>query len=319
MENSMNYYIGIDLGGTNIKAGVVGETGKNYPTYSEKTCCKEGVAGVAKCMVKAAHGALELAGLSLDDIVDVGIGSPGTVDGETGNIIYANNLGFYNAPLGKLVSDGIGKPVRVANDANAAAYGEYIAGAGKGSKSMVMITLGTGVGGGVIIDGKMLTGFNGAGGELGHMVIKAGGRKCTCGRKGCFEAYSSANALKARTKDAMELDTESLLWKLCSGDPENITGEIPFDAMRAGDETAREVVEEYLRYLSIGLTNIVNIFQPEILCIGGGVCHEGDALINPIIKRIEREGYSRYCEKKPQLVLAKLGNNAGVIGAALMK
>ena len=315
----MNYYIGIDLGGTNIKAGIVDENGKKFPTYSQKTCCADGVEGVAKDMAEAARGALEIAGVTLDDIVDVGIGAPGTVDGETGNIIYANNLGFFNAPLGSLVSKEIGKPVRIANDANAAAYGEYIAGAGKNSKSMVMITLGTGVGGGVIIDGKMLTGFNGAGGELGHMVIKAGGRKCTCGRKGCFEAYSSANALKARAKDAMELDTESLLWEHCDGNADNMTGEIPFDAMREGDETAREVVEEYLRYLSIGLTNIVNIFQPEILCIGGGVCHEGDALINPIIKRIAREGYSRYCENKPKLVLAELGNNAGIIGAALMK
>ncbi|MGN0589729.1 MAG: ROK family protein, partial [Ruminiclostridium sp.] len=189
---------------------------------------------------------------------------------------------------------------------------------GKGYKNVVVITLGTGVGGGIITDGKIYTGFNFCGGELGHTVIEYNGRQCGCGRKGCFEAYSSATALINFTKEAMEADKNTKMWEIAGGKIENVDGKTAFDGFRAGDKTATEVVNTYINYLGCGLTNVVNIFQPEMLLIGGGICKEGENLTKPLIEYIARESYCIDPNSSTKLDICKLGNDAGIIGAAYL-
>ena len=232
-------------------------------------------------------------------------------------MLYSSNLGFRNTHLGAMLKEKLGKEIYVENDANAAAYGEYLAGGGKGYENVVVITLGTGVGGGVIIDGKIYTGFNFCGAELGHTVIEYNGRPCTCGRKGCFEAYSSATALITATKKAMEEHKDSKMWEI-AGSLDNVDGKTAFDGMRADDTTAKQVIDEFIRYLGCGLTNMVNIFQPEILLIGGGLCKEGDNLVKPLKEIIANDCYCIDEKLLPKLGICKLGNGAGIIGAAFL-
>ena len=310
------YRLGIDLGGTNIVAGVVDEDYKILAKASCKTLAPRSSDAIADDMAKVTLEAIKKAGLTLDDISGFGIGTPGSVEALSGTVIYANNLEFYNVPLADLMFERIGKKFFVANDADSAAYGEYIAGAGKGANDFVMITLGTGVGGGVILDGKIRSGFNGAGGELGHTVIAMNGEACTCGRDGCFEAYASATALIRQTKQAMSRYSDSVMWELCGNDKNKVNGITAFDAMRKGDTAGKIVVNNYIGYLALGVTNFINIFQPEIFCIGGGISKEGDTIIKPLTDLVTRDNYTRFIDKKTQIKAAMLGNDAGVIGAA---
>ncbi|CDE29848.1 glucokinase ROK family [Ruminococcus sp. CAG:403] len=211
------------------------------------------------------------------------------------------------------LEEALGRPAFIENDANAAAYGEYVAGAAKGAKHAVCITLGTGVGGGIIIDGKIYCGSNFGGAEIGHTVIDVNGPMCSCGRKGCFEVFSSATGLIRMTKEALAAHPESAM-----KDEERITGRTAFNYMRAGDETAKQVVDDYIRYLAAGITNTINIFQPDVLCIGGGVCNEGDPLLLPMKEIVKKEVYTRNSPKNTEIVIAKLGNDAGIIGAAFL-
>lgn len=312
------YYLGVDLGGTNIAAGIVDKTHKLIAKTSRKTHVPCSDDEICAQLASAAEETLEKAGLTSDDISYIGIGSPGTVNRDTGVIEYSNNLKFKHLPLQKLLEDRLGKKVILENDANAAAYGEYKAGALRGAKNAVAITLGTGIGGGVIIDGKILAGSNFAGGELGHIVIEAKGRLCTCGRRGCWEAYASATGLIRTTQEAMEKDRSSALWTVAHGDLKNVDGRTAFQAMREGDAAGKAVVEEYIYYLACGVTNIINIFQPDILCIGGGVSNEGDPLMLPLKELVANEVYSRYSAKQTVICRAELGNDAGIVGAALL-
>lgn len=314
----MKYYVGIDLGGTNIVAGVVDENYNIIHKASVKTNRPRPEKEIADDMAKVALQAIAEANLTVDDVEWIGIGTPGIANSKEGIIEYSCNLGFDNTPMVKYIQEHINKPVYVENDANAAAYGEYVAGAGKGHNSLVCITLGTGVGGGVVTDGKILTGFNFAGAELGHMVIEADGVQCSCGRKGCFEAYSSATGLIRMTKEAMEKDKDSSMWDLVRERNNKVSARISYDAMRMGDKSATEVVDKFTKYLATGLTNVINIFQPEVLCIGGGVCNEGDALLNPVKELVAKEVYTRNSPKNTEIVIAKLGNDAGIIGAAFL-
>lgn len=314
----MKYYVGIDLGGTNIVAGVVDENYNIIHKASVKTNRPRPEKEIADDMAKVALQAIAEANLTVDDVEWIGIGTPGIANSKDGIIEYSCNLGFDNTPMVKYIQEHINKPVYVENDANAAAYGEYVAGAGKGHNSLVCITLGTGVGGGVVTDGKILTGFNFAGAELGHMVIEADGVQCSCGRKGCFEAYSSATGLIRMTKEAMEKDKDSSMWDLVRERNNKVSARISYDAMRMGDKSATEVVDKFTKYLATGLTNVINIFQPEVLCIGGGVCNEGDALLNPVKELVAEEVYTRNSPKNTEIVIAKLGNDAGIIGAAFL-
>ena len=313
----MKYYIGIDLGGTNIKAGVVSEDFEIVSKTSCKTNLPRPAEEICADMAKVALEAVEKAGLSLDQIESVGIGTPGTANSETGIIEYSNNLGFLNFPVVKLMREKIDKPCYVENDANASAYGEFVAGAAKGANDAVCITLGTGVGGGIIINKKIYSGFNFAGAEIGHTVIDPNGPECTCGRKGCFEVFSSATGLVRMTREAMLADKSSVMWQM-NDEEGKVSARTAFNAMRAGDKAGKEVVDKYIRYLACGITNTINIFQPDILCIGGGVCNEGDPLLLPLKEIVAKEVYTKNSKKNTEIVIAKLGNDAGIIGAAFL-
>ncbi len=314
----MKYYIGIDLGGTNIVAGVVDENYKIVSKASTKTNLPRPEKEIADDMVKVSLEAVKTAGITIDDIQWVGVGTPGIANSEKGIIEYSCNLGFNNTPMKKYIQESIDKPVYIENDANAAAYGEFVAGAAKGAENAVCITLGTGVGGGIVIDGKIYSGSNFAGAEIGHMVIDAEGPMCSCGRKGCFEVFSSATGLIRMTNEAMEADKETVMHKITAERNGKVSARTSFDAMRKGDKTAKEVVDKFIKYLAVGITNTINIFQPDILCIGGGVCNEGDTLLLPVKELVKKEVYTKNSPKNTEIVIAKLGNDAGIIGAAFL-
>lgn len=314
------YYIGIDLGGTNIACGIVDVNGRLLLKKSCKTGPSRPAEEIMTDMTKLVDEVIAESGFEKDKIAFLGVAAPGIANSDSGVIEYSCNLpSFLNF---NIVEDlkkrtGIAK-VGLENDANCAAKGEAEAGAAKGCKSSVFITLGTGVGGGVILDGKVFHGFNFAGAELGHVVIEADGVPCSCGRKGCWESYSSATALCRMTEEEMNENPESLMWKIVREGKGYVNGRTVFDALRLGDESAKKVLEKFTRYLAIGITNMVNIFQPEILSVGGGISAEGETLLAPVREILEREQYSRNCVRKTVLKKAELGNDAGIIGAALL-
>lgn len=316
------YRIGIDLGGTNIAAGLVNEEMQlvrkmSVPTGADRApeCIVDDIAALCSELTAAE-------GLTAADIASVGIASPGIANHDTGVVEYANNLPFRKFPIADLLRERFPVArIRIENDANAAAWGEAVAGAAKGSSNSIMITLGTGVGGGIIIDNKVISGFNYAGGELGHIVICADGRPCSCGRKGCWEAYSSATALIRMTTEKIaecEASGRPTRMKELAEQKGKVSGRTAYDAMRLGDEAAKEVVDQYVHYLAVGLTNIVNIFQPEIISLGGGISNEGSTLLDPLIPMIHREQYGQGIVKSTEIRIARLGNDAGIIGAAML-
>ena len=314
------YRVGIDLGGTNIVAGVVDDEFKIIAKAECKTAVPRPEGDICDSMTEVALKAIEKAKLKLDDIECIGIGVPGAVNPKTGVIEYSANLFFHNWEVVKMMEERIDKKIKIENDANAAAYGEFLAGSAKGTKNAVVITLGTGVGGGIIINGKIYSGSNYAGAELGHMVIVKDGKECGCGRKGCWEAYASATGLISLTKETMlcEKPDFSYMLKLCEGDINKANGLTAFDAMRAGDPAGKAVVEEYISYLACGLVNVINIFQPDVLSIGGGISKEGETLLAPLRSIIERERYTKHNDKQTVVCCATLGNDAGIIGAAML-
>lgn len=313
----MANYVGIDLGGTNIKAGVVTDEGKLLNKVTCKTNADRPMEDIIHDMGRLAADAVKDAGLEVSDIEAIGIGSPGTPDNDEGLLVYSNNLPFVMAPMRKLIREVIDLPVYIDNDANCAAMAEAVAGAAKGARDSVTITLGTGVGAGVIVDGKIYSGFNQAGSEFGHTVLVSGGIECPCGRKGCFEQYASASALARMTREAAEKNPDSLLNKVYEQQGE-WNAQIAFIAMRDGDETAKEVVDTYTSYLADGLANAINAFMPEVLVVGGGVCNEGDPLLIPMREKTMSRPYFGPGVKKTRIELAQMGNDAGIVGAAMM-
>ncbi len=313
------YKIGVDLGGTNIAVGVINDKYEIIGRGKTKTNMPRPAKEIFDDIVKCIFQAVENANIDMSEVESIGIGTPGSCDQENGVIIYANNLDFYNVPAVEYVNEKIpGVKVHIENDANCAALGEALAGSGIGKESFIAITLGTGVGSGIVLDGKILTGCNGAGGELGHVVIKFDGEECNCGRVGCWERYASATALVNQTKAAMLEHKESKMWELCGGDIEKAGGRTAFDAMRAGDIIGTQVVDNYIKYVAVGTVNVINGFQPEMLCFGGGICNEGDTLLNPIREYVAKWRYSKQQEKQTEICRATLGNDAGIIGAALV-
>ncbi len=312
------YNIGIDLGGTNIKVGLVDENYNIVQKATAKTNLPRPADSICGTIVELIWQCLNAAKVTIGEVNSIGIGTPGVANRNSGIVLYSCNLDFHNTDLRTLLKQRLDKPIFVENDANAAAFGEVLAGAGKGYSDVVVVTLGTGVGGGIIIGGKIYTGFNFCGAELGHTVIEFNGRQCGCGRKGCFEAYSSATALINMTKEAMEAHKESAMWGLVGGDIEKVDGKTAFDGMRANDEAAKGVVNMYIEYLGCGLTNIVNTFQPEVLLIGGGICKEGENLTKPLYEIICRDMYCVDEKQSTKLDVCKLGNDAGIIGAAFL-
>lgn len=317
MVVNMKHYLGIDIGGTNISAGVVDESYAMLSKEKVKTLNERPYSDVLSDIIKAANAAVHAAGITFDEVECVGVGCPGTCNRETGCVEYANNLHWENVPLAADLEKALGKRTYFDNDANVAAYGEYLAGAAKGAKNAVVITLGTGVGAGIIINGEIYSGSNFAGAEIGHTVIVFDGAQCSCGRKGCFEAYSSATGLIRMTKEAVVRNPSSLIKELAEADGK-YSARTAFNAAKLHDETGIEVVDSYIKHLACGIANTINVFQPDILCIGGGVCNEGDNLLLPLKKLVAENIYSKNSTKNTEIVICSLGNNAGIIGAAML-
>ena len=314
------YRIGIDLGGTNIAVGIVNEAFEIVCKASIPTGAERPADEIAADMAALCHSVCEQAGIDPSEIASVGIASPGIANHDEGVIEYCCNIPSFNKfAICDAVKAGFPVPhVFVENDANAAAWGEVVAGSAKGTKDSIMITLGTGVGGGIIIDGKVISGFNYAGAELGHIVIEVDGAQCGCGRKGCWEAYSSATALIRMTKEKLE-ECESAGRKTLMTDiVEKVSGRTAFDAKRSGDEAGAEVVAKYVHYLAQGITNIINIFQPEVLSIGGGISGEGDYLLDMVVPLVRAEVYGQGIVKGTDIRIATLRNDAGIIGGAVL-
>ena len=309
------YYVGIDLGGTNVAAGIVDGEGRLLAKAS--ILCPRGAEPIADAIAQAARLAAEKAGVEVSQARSIGLASPGNIDPEGGVVFHAYNLELDHAPLADLVSRRLGLPTLLENDANAAALGEFVAGAGMGRKSLVAVTLGTGVGSGAVLEGKLYTGFNYSGMEAGHTVIHRGGRACTCGRKGCWEAYASATGLIRSTREAMEANPHSGLWRLAPT-LDQVNGKTPFDAAQAGDNLAQAVLDEYIEDLACGLANLINLLQPEVLCIGGGICAQGENLLAPLRSALDREEFTHDSSRRTKLCVAQLGNDAGIIGGAMV-
>ena len=307
-------YIGIDLGGTNIAAGIVDESGKIICKESLPTLRERGNDAIVADMARICEILVEKSGLLMSDIKAVGIGCPGTVDNERGVVVYSNNIVMEDYPLVAKFREYIDLPVNIENDANAAAFGEYISTASD-KKSFVLITLGTGVGGGIILDGKLWRGFNGAGAELGHTSIVMNGAPCTCGRRGCFEAYASVTALISQTKSAMAENPDSLMNKIAAENGK-VNGRTSFDCARMGDSAAIAVRDKYIEYIAEGVVNIINTLQPEVFVIGGGISREGDTILTPLKQIVYKNDFNKYMPKT-EIRMAKLFGDAGIVGAAL--
>ena len=309
------YYIGIVLGGTNIAAGIVTEEGKIVVKDSVPTLSERPTDEIVTDMANLSKKLVQSIGIEMNEIKGIGIGCPGTIDFETGEIVYSNNIKINHYPLADKFKEHIPLPVKVDNDANCAALGEYKIN-GHCASVFALVTLGTGVGGGVIINGKVFRGFNGAAGELGHMTIVSGGKMCTCGKEGCLESYASATALISQTKDALETHKDTIMHGIVKKEGK-ISGRTAFEAAKQGDEVAKKVVSNYERYLADGIVSIENIFQSEIIAIGGGISKEGDYLIEPIREYVYNTGFNKHMTKT-KIVAAQLFNDAGIIGAAML-
>ena len=308
------YYIGIDVGGTSVKLGLFDNQNNlisrlNFPTKTIEFLVEDIIVNINKIFKDNQKDIGELKG--------IGIGFPGHVDGESGVVVYSNNLVAHNFPIVEKIREKINVPIRISNDANVAAFGEFTFGIGKNFNNIVFVTLGTGVGGGIIIDGKILEGKNGAGAEIGHMVISTNGQLCSCGRRGCFETYSSARALVTDARVAMGNNPTSKLWKAVS-DPSQLNGEIFFDVLLKGDKVANIVFENYIENLAEGLTNLANIFRPDAIILGGGISYRGDALMEPLQQRLAKMIYGGQWNARVELMISELKNDAGIYGAYAM-
>lgn len=313
----MMYRIGIDLGGTNIAAGLVNGEKRIVDSVSVKTNAPRSVAAVIEDMAALVDALVERNGLRREDIASVGVGVPCTANEENGHLEDANNLGWDDEPFLPLLAEKLELPVFFGNDANTAAWGEYLCG-GYEEDSFLMVTIGTGIGGGIILGGRLWAGINGAAGEFGHLSLNFDGILCNCGRRGCFEAYASANALAEQARAAMSERADTVLWKLCGGESACVEAKTVFDGAAAGDELSLAVLDRYTDYLAEGITSIINIFQPAYLCIGGGVSRAGDALLLPVREKVKKLRYSQNSKRNTEIIPAKLHNDAGIIGAALL-
>ncbi|MDR2558211.1 MAG: ROK family protein [Oscillospiraceae bacterium] len=307
------YYIGVDIGGTNISAGAVSESGELLFKKSVKTGKERDYEDILKDIIALVN---EIKNEGSDGAKSIGLGCPGSCNKNTGTVEFSGNLNWHNVPLAADVQRAAELPAFLENDANAAAYGEFVSGAAKGLNSAVIITLGTGVGAGIIIDKKVFCGENFAGGEIGHNVISVDGPPCTCGRSGCFEVFSSATGLIRMTDEIMQKNPNSAMHSITE-EMGKISARTAFIAAKQGDEAGKKVVDDYIKYLACGIANVINTFQPDCLCIGGGVCNEGDYLLVPLRELVAREIYTRNSAKNTEIFTCKLGNDAGIIGAAL--
>lgn len=312
MANSKKYYVGIDIGGTFIKGGVVTEKGEIIYSNKIKTEVEKGNDKIVENINTLINMLLEKSNTNKQNVVGVGIGVPGTIDSEKGIVVCAHNLKFYNFEIVDKLKVLSKLEVKIENDANLALIGETMFGAAKGCSEVVMITLGTGVGGGAIVKGKLLEGNKSAGAEFGHSVLVVDGNQCSCGRKGCFEAYSSATALINKTKELMEQNKNSKMWEV--GSIKNVDGETVFKYVKT-DETAQQVLNWYLKYLACGVVNYANVFRPQVFVVGGGIANQGEVIIKPLNDYMKKDLFASGMSPDVKVVAATLGNNAGVLGS----
>lgn len=310
-------YIGIDLGGTSIKAGVVDENGKIIAKASLPTLVERGAEAVVKDMSKLCFMALEKAGFTMDDVKSIGIGLPGIQDPRTGIVPFCTNLHWHQVPVIEWMSRDINKPIFIDNDATVAGLAESVAGVSASCKNSVFITLGTGVGGGIVLNGKVYAGSHGVGSELGHMITVIDGEQCTCGNKGCWERYASATALIRMGREACEKHPECAISTYVDGKLDDITAKHVIDAAKAGDEFAKEVFDKYVYYLCAGLVGIINFIDPEMIVLGGGVSHAGEFLLDAVRAKLPEMVFYKTMPYT-KIELATLGNDAGIIGAAML-
>lgn len=308
--------IGIDIGGMSIKGAAVDSNGRVYEKFSMPFIKGEPGEETIRKLAETVKEYIAANGLE-NKIAGIGLGSPGTLDIKNGVVNYANNLGWENLHVADIFHEILPYPVRLTNDANAASLGEAKFGAGKSYDNIIMLTLGTGVGGGIIINGKLYEGNEGKGAELGHSVIVVDGEQCTCGRKGCLETYASATALIRETKKAMHTNRRSLMWKICP-DIDLVGGKVPFEAAKQGDKVAIDVLDNYIKYLGEGILNFCNIFRPNVVVLSGGIANAGDYLFDRVNKYIADRNYGYKMTPEVKVVPAELGYDSGKIGAAAL-
>ena len=310
-------YIGIDVGGTTAKAGVVDEAGQILYKSSCKTGIERDFEDIAADMAELCRHIVRESGHEMAEVAAVGVGIPGEQSPKTGLVAFCNNLGWVDVPLMQRLRDALGLPVYVDNDANVAALAESAFGASRDVKSSILITLGTGVGGGIVRDQRIHTGAHGVGGEIGHMVVVVDGEPCNCGHRGCWEKYASATAIIRMGRALMEEKPDCVLARQMGGDAANLNAKAVLDLAKAGDADCMGIFETYVKYLCVGLANLINIYDPDMLVLGGGVAHAGDFLLDAVRAAL---GDYVYCPALSwaRVELARLGNDAGIIGAAML-
>jgi glucokinase len=317
MPNTKKYYAGIDIGGTKIAFGIVDEDRKLLASRSMPAGAERRFEVIVQEMAAMTKTTALDAGLGPERIASVGIGVPSTVDPQTGRVVFANNLGWRDLDLIGEFKKHWDIPVYMENDADCAALAEAIEGPAAG-KNVLVITIGTGFGGGLIINGNIFKGGDNSGFEPGHSALVFEGERCTCGLRGCTEAYTSVSALIRQTREKMETHRDSLMWRECGGDLEKVDGRTSFNAAKKGDAAANEVVKDYIEYVAAGIANLITLFRPQMVIIGGGISEEGDYLLGPLRKSAGSRIYAADILSMPPLVKARLGNDAGIIGAALL-
>ena len=309
------YIIGIDVGGMSAKGGLFTLDGELLVTERVKTAACDGFECTIEKLCALAKELAKKAEVDFERVVGIGCGVPGVINSGEGVVLRWSNFNWNDVPFASALSAATGKLVVIANDANVAALGEANFGATAKYQSSILLTIGTGVGGGMVFDGKLIEGYKSAGAELGHITIREGGLPCTCGRKGCYEKYASATALIRQTRHAMVENLQSSMWELVEGKIENVDGRTAFIAARQGDETAKKVIEQFVGYLSEGIADFVNILRPEAIVLGGGVANEGEMLFEPLRKAVDERSYIAMDIVPLKIVGAELGNKAGMYGA----
>ncbi len=311
------FKIGVDLGGTNISAAILDEQNNIVLKDKRKTLQDRGAIAVIDDIAGLVLELCEKVSVDIKEIGRVGIGCPGAIDDKNGVVLFAGNLkGFDNLPIAALLKERLSIEVFVSNDANCAALGEFVAGAAIEYDSALLITIGTGIGGGFVEDGIIYTGSGLGGAEFGHITIVSGGEACTCGKKGCFECYCSATALIREAKKAALANTSSTLYKLYKENNEKMNGRIPFNAYKMGDPVAQKLIEDFIFYMGDGIVSIVNIMRPEVVMLSGGISAEGEILTVPLTEYLKKFAFAHDQIEPPCVATAKLGNDAGIVGAA---
>ena len=311
------FYVGIDLGGMSIKAGLVDENGRILKKLTCPTGVERGAKAVVEDMARLTLDVVEQGGAKLEDVKAIGIGLPGIQDPETGRVPFCTNLGWHDVPVIEWMHEIVDKPIYIQNDATVAGLAESVAGVSANVKNIVFLTLGTGVGGGIVLDGKVYSGSHGVGSELGHMITVAGGDLCTCGNRGCWERYSSASALIRMGREAAAQAPDCLIMQKAGGCVEKISAKTVMDSAKEGDPVALKVFDQYIYNICTGLVGIINFIDPEMIVLGGGVSLAGEFLLNAVREKLPTMVFYKTMPYA-RIELATLGNDAGIIGAAML-